>query len=325
MSNFENVMKQGTEEQNSPTAEKKPFAEVMKERRDRCSQLSAKAYSEITTDKAKFVGMLEVAGYFLRNSIGNIMLISAQNQKATQMKTFEEWKEDGKSVKKGASAVWILKKKEYTAADGKIRNGYDPIAYFDVCDTVDGKAPDAPKFEDKTLVKALVHGCSARVIVDADYPENKIEGAYYDKAKNEIRCRYGMSMDELVPSLAKSAALAQLCGGDEEAKPEQYEFKARAVAYLLTKKYGIDTKHIQIQSIPSEYEFIEPDEFKAEVAEILTTAKNIDGRVCEVLFRPREQSKSNDTKSNDSKADDKGKADAEPQKTEPVKENKEER
>ena len=296
MSEFEKTIKDAIE----PKDTKKSYGEVMRERRAKLNELSAKAYSDIACDRKAFVAMLDTASRFLRNSVGNIMLIYAQNPKATELRTYDEWKQKEKIVKKGATQVYVLKKKEYTDSEGKARVGYDPEGKFDVLDTVDGQAAPAPKYDEKTLVRGLVHACPAKVVVDADFPQSNPEGAAYIKDKNEIRCKYGMPLDELVPTVLNAAALANFCGGDETSRVADYEFKARCIAYLLTEKYGISTDNIQIQSIPSAYESMDADEFKGEVADLLTTAKAIDGRVAEVLFRPKEQNKSTDTKAHDS-------------------------
>ncbi len=295
MSEFEKTIHEASKQKE----EKKSYAEVMKERRAKLNELSAKAYSEIACDRKAFVGMLDTASRFLRNSVGNIMLIYAQNPRATELRTYDEWKDKEKIVKKGATQVYVLKKKDYTNAQGEKRTSYDPDGKFDVLDTVDGKAAPAPKYDEKTLVRGLVHACPAKVVVDADFPQNNPAGAAYIKDKNEVRCKYGMPLDELVPTVINAAALATFCGGDENSRVADYEFKARCIAYLLTEKYGISTENIQIQSIPSAYESMDADEFKGEVADLLTTAKAIDGRVAEVLFRPKEQNKSNDTKAHD--------------------------
>ncbi len=292
MSEFEKAVQEAT----GAKREKKNYGEMMRERRDWLNELSAKAYSDIACDRKAFVAMLDTASRFLRNSVGNIMLIYAQNPKATELHTYDEWKMKEKVVKKGAAKVYVLKKKEYTDAEGKVCTGYDPEAKFDVLDTVDGQAAPAPKYDEKALVRGIVHACPAKVVVDADFPQRNSAGAAYIKDKNEVRCKYGMPLDELVPTVINAAALAAFCGGDENSRPADYEFKARCVAYLLTEKYGISTANIQIQSIPSAYENMDVDEFKGEVAELLTTAKDIDGRVAEVLFRPKQQNKINDTK-----------------------------
>lgn len=295
MNKFEKTIQEASEQKE----EKKSYAEIMKERRTKLNELSAKAYSEIACDRKAFVGMLDTASRFLRNSVGNIMLIYAQNPKATELRTYEEWKEQEKIVKKGASQIYILKKKDYTDSEGKARVGYDPEGKFDVLDTVDGQMAPPPKYDEKTLVRGLVHACPAKVVVDADFPQSNPAGAAYIKDQNEVRCKYGMPLDELVPTVLNAAALATFCGGDENSRVSDYEFKARCIAYLLTEKYGISTENIQIQSIPSTYESMDADSFKGEIADLLTTAKAIDGRVAEVLFRPKEQNKSTDTKAHD--------------------------
>ncbi len=287
MSEFEKTIKEATEKQEN----KKSYGEIMKERKDKLNELSAKAYANIAGDRKAFVEMLDTASHFLRNSVGNIMLIYAQNPKATELRSYNEWKEKGKVVRKGANQVYVLKKKDYTNAQGEQRTSYDPEGKFDVLDTVDGKVAEVPKYDEKTLVRGLVHACPAKVVVDAAYPQENPEGAAYVKEKNEVRCKYGMPLDELVPTILNAAALAAYSGGDEVSRPADYQFKARCIAYLLTEKYGISTENIQIQSIPSNYATMDAESFKNEVAMLLTTAKEIDGRVAEVLFRPREQNK----------------------------------
>lgn len=216
MSEFEKTIKEAGE----PKDTKKSYGEVVRERRAKLNELSAKTYSDIACDRKAFVAMLDTASRFLRNSVGNIMLIYAQNPKATELRTYNEWKQKEKIVKKGATQVYVLKKKEYTDSEGKTRVGYDPEGKFDVLDTVDGQAAPAPKYDEKTLVRGLVHACSAKVVVDADFPQSNPEGAAYIKDKNEIRCKYGMPLDELVPTVLNAAALATFCGG---AKPPVWQ------------------------------------------------------------------------------------------------------
>ena len=78
MSEFEKTIKEAIE----PKEGKKSYGEVMRERRTKLNEMSAKAYSDIACDRKAFVAMLDTASRFLRNSVGNIMLIYAQNPKA---------------------------------------------------------------------------------------------------------------------------------------------------------------------------------------------------------------------------------------------------
>ena len=69
------------------------------------------------------------------------------------------------------------------------------------------------------------------------------------------------------------------------------KFDARSVAYILTKRYGVDASIVSIESIPDNLGDYEPDEFKGKIAEILDVARKIDGRISEVLDRPIEKKK----------------------------------
>lgn len=116
-------------------------------------------------------------------------------------------------------------------------------------------------------------------------------GGYFDPQENIICCRYGMKIEEMFPSVAKAAAHAQMSGGDENYRVAEHEFDARSVAYILTKRYGVDASIVSIESIPDNFGDYEPDEFKNKISAILDVAKKIDGRISEVLDRPIEKKK----------------------------------
>ena len=79
---------------------KKSYGEIMRERRAMLNELSAKAYSDIACNRKSFVAMLDTASRFLRNSVGNIMLIYAQNPKATELLTYGYHAECGRLAAK---------------------------------------------------------------------------------------------------------------------------------------------------------------------------------------------------------------------------------
>ncbi len=313
MSEFEKTMKKATaketasqtndapEQGEEAKSAKQKQAEARHAKREALKALTDKAYKDISSDRNAFTDMLNTASRFLRYSPNNIMLIYAQNPEATELRTYDEWKNKEAVVKKGAKQVLVYKKKDYTDKEGEKKTFFDLEGRFDILGTVDGKVAPPPKYDEKTLVRGLVHACPATVVVDADYANNNQESAAYVYDKNEVRCKYGMSLDELVPTIINATVLATFNNSERESKVTNAEFKARCVAYILTAKYGISTDKVQIQSIPSTYESMDTDEFKAEVEEIFTTAKNIDGMVAEVLFKPKEQNKENAEKSDATK------------------------
>lgn len=293
MSEFEKVISKENEKNQATdeNGEKKSYGDVMKERRAKCATLTAGAYLEIADSSKKYRQMLDVASNFTRNSPNNIMLIFAQKPEATQLKSFEAWKEEGKFVKKGAQAAYILVRKEYTDAKGEKRHSFDAEPRFDIADIKDAEPTPRKTYDERLLMKGLIHGCPMRVVVDANYPDDRNDGAYFDPQENIICCRYGMKIEEMFPSVAKAAAHAQMSGGDENYRVAGNEFDARSVAYILTKRYGVDASLVSIESIPDNFGDYEPDEFKGKIAEILDVAKKINGRISEVLDRPIEKKK----------------------------------
>ena len=105
MSEFEKTIKEAGE----PKDTKKSYGEVVRERRAKLNELSAKTYSDIACDRKAFVAMLDTASRFLRNSVGNIMLIYAQNPKATELRTYNEWKQKEKIKVSVNARIALLK------------------------------------------------------------------------------------------------------------------------------------------------------------------------------------------------------------------------
>ena len=293
MSEFEKVISKENEKSQATdeNGEKKSYGDVMKERRAKCATLTAGAYLEIADSSKKYRQMLDVASNFTRNSPNNIMLIFAQKPEATQLKSFEAWKEEGKSVKKGAQAAYIFVRKEYTDAKGEKRHSFDAEPRFDIADIKDAEPTPRKTYDERLLMKGLIHGCPMKVVVDPEYPDTQKEGAYFNPKENIICCRYGMKLEEMFPTIAKAAAHALLSNGDEHYRVSEHEFDARSIAYVLTKRYGVDASLVSIESIPDNFGDYEPDEFKGKIAEILDVARKIDGRISEVLDRPIEKKK----------------------------------
>ena len=103
MSEFDEIL---SGQENESPKEKPPFdslkwAEQKQQTRKAVYELIDTTAEEIGRDSNKFRSYLDVQSHFDRYSIGNALLVTAQNPKATQLRDFDSWKEASASVKKG--------------------------------------------------------------------------------------------------------------------------------------------------------------------------------------------------------------------------------
>lgn len=269
---------------------KKNYIEEMKAK---VTALYAKADNtclSATKSAKNFTALLDVVSRFPRYSENNVLLVYAQRPDATVIDSFDDWKAKGASVKKGAVGIHIVSRKDYTK-DGKPRHYYYDESRFDISDVDKAEKPESKVYEEKLLMKALVHSAAARITVDADYPDENREGAYFDAKENCIHCQYGMVFKDMFTSIAKSAAHNELAGGDENYRISDGEFAARSVAYILAKKYGVSTDLCQIASVPATFQTIDAKQAKDEICKIINCARTLDGRMSEILDRPKEKVK----------------------------------
>ena len=68
-----------------------------------------------------------------------------------------------------------------------------------------------------------------------------------------------------------------------EHQVREHEFAARCSAYVISLKYGADTKAADIHTIPQRFETMEAEDIKKELLEIHDSVKAITERMAEVL------------------------------------------
>ena len=78
----------------------------------------------IAEDPEKFSAYLRVQARFNRYTVTNAILLLHQFSDAQKLKTFEGWKRDGASVKRGEKSISILEPYSYTKADGSMEKGF---------------------------------------------------------------------------------------------------------------------------------------------------------------------------------------------------------
>ena len=234
----------------------------------------------IAEDPEKFSAYLRVQARFNKYTVTNAILLLHQFPDAQKLKTFEGWKRDGASVKRGEKCISILEPYSYTKADGNTVKGFRIKKLFDISQT-DLKQSPAPFFSgvgSRSLLRALLE--ASPVETEAADTLDHGKDAVYDQEKQKIYIRRMLDPDDFFRAAAVSIAEAQLA--EQGGSQEELRSRAEAAAFMLCVKYGIDPERIRVK-MPGADAQMEIKDIKAALSEIRKTFTGIADRADESI------------------------------------------
>ena len=234
----------------------------------------------IAEDPEKFSAYLRVQARFNRYTVTNAILLLHQFPDAQKLKTFEGWKRDGASVKRGEKSISILEPYSYTKADGSMGKGFRIKKLFDISQTDLRQIPSTLFYgvSSRSLLRALLEASP----VESEAVETLDHGkdAVYDQKKQKIYIRRKLNLDDFFRAAAGSIAEAQLA--KQGSSQDELESKAKAIAFMLCVKYGIDPERIRVK-MPGADAQMEIKDIKAELSEVRKTFIGIADRADESI------------------------------------------
>ena len=275
---------------------KKSFAERMAEKKNQCYAMIDDACLNSVSSVDNLRQFLNVQSRFDKYSLNNALLIFAQKPDAVKVKDFDAWKKDDISIKKGAKSFMILEPSPYKGTDGKMHRGYNAKNVFDISDveTSQDAIPQPKSYEQKQLVAALVH--------DAPVPVRKAEhsigenDAIYDAKNKVVYFKAGLEFDTIFPAIAKALAHAEMAKDVENYRIGEHEFAARCSAYVLSQRYGVDTRTVDVYGIPKNFETMEAEDVKKVLGDVHSNVKTINARMNESLEQTQNKEQQNPNK-----------------------------
>ena len=263
---------------------KEEWAAQKQEQRKEAYELIDTTCQEMMTDGGAFQQYLHVQGHFDRYSVNNAILVSAQMPEATQLKDYGSWKQSRVYVDKDAQKVTILEPgKEYQREDGSKAVGYNAKVVYDVSQT---SAKDRQQPQEQKTMRELVSA-----MIDASpvsfVPMDDLElPAFYDSSQQTIFIRTGLSEEQLFVSMAKEVSAAVFDCKHKESRDDS-DFKSFCVAYMVSYRYGVDTKGFSFDKLPKEFEGMETQEFKGE----LGSMRDVLGEIQSDMYKSLEKNK----------------------------------
>ena len=264
--------------------DKEQWAAQKQAQRKEAYELIDNTCSEMMISGDSFRQYLDVQGRFDRYSVNNAILVSAQMPEATQLKEKAAWKQSRVYVNKDAKKVVILEpSKEYTRDDGSKAVGYNAKEVYDISET---SAKDRQKALEKKsmreLVSALIDASPVPFVPVADLEMP----AYYDSEQQSIFIRTGLNEEQLFVSMAKEVSAAVFDFKHNESR-EASEFKSYCVAYMVSSRYGVDTRGFNFSRLPKELAETDTQAFKGE----LGSMRDVLGEIQSEMYKSLEKNK----------------------------------
>ena len=263
---------------------KEEWAAQKQAQRQEAYEMIDNTCAEMMESGDSFRQYLDVQGRFDRYSVNNAILVSAQMPEATQLKERAAWKQSRVYVNKDAQKVVILEPgKEYTREDGTKAVGYNAKEVFDVSET---SAKDRQQPQEAKTMRELVSA-----MIDASpvgfQPVEELEvPAFYDSSQQTIFIRTGLSEEQLFVSMAKEVSAAVFDCKHKESRDDS-DFKSFCVAYMVSSRYGVDTKGFNFDKLPKEFEGMETQAFKGE----LGSMRDVLGEIQSDMYKSLEKNK----------------------------------
>ena len=263
---------------------KEEWAAQKQEQRKAAYELIDNTCSEMMADGDSFRQYLDVQGHFDRYSVNNAILVSAQMPEATQLKDYGSWKQSRAYVDKDAQKITILEPgKEYEREDGSKAVGYNAKIVYDISQT---SAKDRQQPQEQKTMRELVSA-----MIDASpvsfVPVDDLElPAFYDSAQQTIFIKTGLNEEQLFVSMAKEVSAAVFEFKHKESR-DASDFKSFCVAYMVSSRYGVDTKGFRFDNLPKEFAGMETQEFKGQ----LGSMRDVLGEIQSDMYKSLEKNK----------------------------------
>ena len=264
--------------------DKAEWAAQKQAQRKEAYELIDNTCAEMMISGDSFRQYLDVQGRFDRYSVANAILVSAQMPEATQLKDHNTWKQSRVYVNKDAQKVVILEpSKEYTRDDGTKGISYNAKVVYDISET-SAKERMQPQEQKsmRELVSALIDASPVPCV-----PVDDLElPAYYDSSQQTIFVKKGLSEEVLFISMAKEVSAAVYDFKYNESR-DTSDFKSFCVAYMVSSRYGVDTKGFDFSRLPKEYDRMDTQVFKGE----LGTMRDVLGEIQNDMYKSMEKNK----------------------------------
>lgn len=217
---------------------------------------------KITENGENYKTYLNVQSRFPTYSVGNALLVTAQNPKATQLKDAESWKRDNIHFAGKPNRIIILEQGNiYEREDGTEAQSYNPKNVFDISDMRVKRQLNTVPFSQESIMSSIL----SMAQVEVKCVENTCNGKLvaFNEKERTIEVSESATVEETIKGLVREIASIDTQTLEYS---ELNKFKNESVAYMVCKRYGVPTKDFNFEKIPEELKQMTPQEIKIELS-----------------------------------------------------------
>lgn len=288
MSTFNEILRSAVNNVQNQNQEfdKEQYAKDKQEKREWAFKTQDEMAEKITQDTELLRTYLEVQSVFDSKSVGNALLITAQNPKATQLRDARSWIESKIHIKRHPDKVTILEPREYTKEDGTPATSYDTIDLIDISQTQSKGRINTVPYTHESILKGILTIAPVE-IQTTEYGTSNGKVVNFNADKRIIEVNDTADTKDIIKGLINEVASIHMSTFENT---ELNEFKNSCATYLTCKKYGIPTQNIEF-SIPQELKEMSPQDIKAELGKAVECFQVIkDGIDRTIDIQPRNRS-----------------------------------
>lgn len=267
---------------------KEEYAAMKKQEREEVwAEVDSKA-QEVFRDGESLKGFLNFMARCKPQKAANLLLLYSQNPEIRQVKTFDGWKKEHKTLRAGAHGYTFIADQKYEK-DGETRQGYVICKAYDISQ-IRTKQPEPPEPKPiQTLMGALLKDTETKICIADNLPD-QVQAQYIPRERT-IYVRNGMSEEVTFHAINRELACAAMDAHDGTYSRVQAAPQAFCAAYVIAEKYGVDHSGFQFDKIcqMQEYGNREPQELRAFIGNVKNAVYTISRHINRNLGQPEQE------------------------------------
>lgn len=273
-------------QQEQPQLSKEEYAAMKQaEREEVWSRVNAQADSVFKDDES-MKSFLNFMANCTPQSTRNLLILYEQNPKITHPRTFDKWKEAGRSIRSGEKGYTFFADQEYEKDDGSKANGYTITKAYDISQTRGPQSLPPQKHLPEEIIAAMVEQSPVQLAISDQLPQG-VQAQYVPKQRT-IFVRNGMDETATICAIAREQAHASFDAVGSGYYRQAYAAQAYCAAYVAAQKFGLDTSVFQFDKVCHSCAQLTPEEKRGFIGDVKRAAYSIN-RDVQRSFRDLEQ------------------------------------
>ena len=272
-------------QQEQPQLSKEEYAAMKQaEREEVWSRVNAQADSVFKDDES-MKGFLNFMANCTPQSTRNLLILYEQNPEITHPRTFDKWKEAGRSIRSGEKGYTFFAEQEYEK-DGIKANGYTITKAYDISQTRGPQPLPPQKHLPEEIIAAMVEQSPVQLAISDQLPQG-VQAQYVPKQRT-IFVRNGMDETATICAIAREQAHASFDAVGSGYYRQAYAAQAYCAAYVAAQKFGLDTSAFHFDKVCQSYAEMKADDKRGFLGDVKRAAYSIN-RDIQRSFREIEQ------------------------------------